>query len=141
MALSNMLVVIVVTLVAALIQAIGSATAPLVSAAIEAHKEKCHRFDFAISEGSAKLFQHTTYWSFRGRISDLTRFDPKIDHDDSLTLTQERAREMLARFDQEREEAKRDRQAGRPQGKLTADFVHKLRNCNVLQLKRVKQIL
>lgn len=65
---------------------------------------------------------------------------PKIDHDDSLTLTQERAREMLARFDQEREEAKRERQAGRPQGKLTADFVRKLRNCNVLQLKRVKQV-
>jgi hypothetical protein len=65
---------------------------------------------------------------------------PKIDHDDSLVFNQQRAQELLARFDQEREEAKRERQAGRPQGKLTAHFIGKLWNCNVLQLKRVKQI-
>jgi Na+-transporting methylmalonyl-CoA/oxaloacetate decarboxylase gamma subunit len=44
MALSNTLVLVVVTLLAALIQGIGSAAAPLVSAAIEAHKEKMPSF-------------------------------------------------------------------------------------------------
>jgi len=43
MALSSVLVLIVVPLLAALIQGIGSATA-LVSAAIEAHKEKMPSF-------------------------------------------------------------------------------------------------
>ena len=65
---------------------------------------------------------------------------PKIDRGDSRMFTQKRTQEILARFDQEREEAKKERQAGRPQGKLTADFIGKLRNCNVLQLNRVKQV-
>lgn len=59
--------------------------------------------------------------------------------DDGFTLTQERAQALLHRYEEEREEAKRKRQAGRPKGELTDSLVEKLRHCNILQLRNVKK--
>lgn len=55
------------------------------------------------------------------------------------TLTQERAKVLLERYEKEREQARRKRQAGRPKGELSDSLVEKLRNCNILQLKNVKK--
>ena len=55
------------------------------------------------------------------------------------TLTQERAKAMLHRYEEEREEARRKRRTGRPKGELTDSLVEKLRNCNILQLRNVKK--
>ena len=60
--------------------------------------------------------------------------------DDGLTLTQERARAMLDRLDQEREEAKKRRRAGRPKGELTDGLVGNLQNCNIQQLRNAKKL-
>jgi hypothetical protein len=60
--------------------------------------------------------------------------------DDRVTLTGERARSMLDRFEQDREEAKKRRRAGRPKGELTNGLVGNLRNCNILQLRNAKKL-
>lgn len=63
----------------------------------------------------------------------------KTERDDELTLTGERAKALLDRYEVEREEARRKRRAGRPKGELTDSLVEKLRNCNILQLRNVKK--
>jgi hypothetical protein len=60
--------------------------------------------------------------------------------DDRLTLTGERARAMLDRYDRDREEAKKRRQAGRPKGVLADALIGNLRSCNILQLRNAKKL-
>ena len=63
-----------------------------------------------------------------------------VPEDDGLTLTGERARAMLDRLEEDREEAKRRRRAGRPKGVLDDRLVGGLRNCTILQLGNAKKL-
>jgi hypothetical protein len=55
-------------------------------------------------------------------------------------LKADRLLEIIERRKKESEEAIQRRRADRPLGKLTPDLVHRLRSCNVAQLKRVKKL-
>ncbi len=45
----------------------------------------------------------------------------------------------MSRLERDRQEADRQRRAGRPKGELTQSLKDKLQNCNVAQLQRVKK--
>jgi hypothetical protein len=62
------------------------------------------------------------------------------DSKDELTFTNDRAQGLLARLEEEHEEATRKRRAGRPKGELTQSLIERLSNCNVVQLQRVKKL-
>lgn len=59
---------------------------------------------------------------------------------DWRALARERAEARRAQIEQEQEEAKRTRRAGRPKGELSPSLVEKIGNCNVLQLQIAKRL-
>jgi hypothetical protein len=65
---------------------------------------------------------------------------PAENQEDWRMLTRERAEAIRAQIEQEREEAKRKRRAGRPKGELSPSLVQKLGDCNVLQLQSAKKL-
>jgi hypothetical protein len=56
------------------------------------------------------------------------------------TIAREHAQVLRARFEEERQEAQRERRAGRPKGELTQSLQDKLGDCNILQLHNVKKL-
>jgi hypothetical protein len=56
-----------------------------------------------------------------------------------ISFDSERVRETLARYEQDVETAKRERRAGRPDGKLSAGLQERLMSCNIAQLETVKR--
>lgn len=62
------------------------------------------------------------------------------NQNDWRRLGRERAEAIQAQIEQEQEEAKRKRRAGRPKGELPPSLVEKLGNCNVLQLQNAKKL-
>jgi hypothetical protein len=47
---------------------------------------------------------------------------------------------VLARYEEERAEAARERRAGRPKGELSQSLIEKLGNCNIAQLQTTKKL-
>lgn len=60
----------------------------------------------------------------------------------TLALESERAyaRARLAQWEEQREQAERERRAGRLKGELTHSLIQSLKNCNVLQLRNAKKL-
>jgi hypothetical protein len=71
--------------------------------------------------------------------SSKSHFDSEPE-DEEVVFTGDRSRALLQRFEREREEARKRRQAGRPKGELSNSLIEKLRSCNVPQLRNVKKL-
>lgn len=65
---------------------------------------------------------------------------PSSDEKNEVTSTAERLQARVARFEEELEQAKTKRRAGRHKGELTHDLAERLSKCNVLQLQNVKKL-